>query len=212
MGSHVDVVELIDLRTGNKSHELRGHVGPVMTVAWSPREGHVLATAGVDSRAHLWDVRSSAGPLCKLDANGRGLAHEGIINALKFTPDGLSILTLGFDKQLRHWNASTGNLVPIKYPRVKNNVMRHVQISIAGNAVFVPTKNCIRVMNLWTAEDSRWLYGHFNRVNCCIYREAYQELYSGGSDRNVLVWRQESSLCDDEDDNKADDAWEEEDG
>ena len=43
------------------------------------------------------------------------------------------------------------------------------------------------------------LYGHFNSLNCCLYRDVYQELYSGGNDRNVLMWTPnfQSEDCDD---------------
>ena len=32
------------------------------------------------------------------------------------------------------------------------------------------------------------LNGHYNSVNCCTFVPSHQELYSGGDDRNILVW------------------------
>uniref|UniRef100_A0A0N4YJ64 WD_REPEATS_REGION domain-containing protein n=1 Tax=Nippostrongylus brasiliensis TaxID=27835 RepID=A0A0N4YJ64_NIPBR len=36
------------------------------------------------------------------------------------------------------------------------------------------------------------LTGHFSRVNACVYRPKYQQLYTAGADRNLLCWAPES--------------------
>jgi len=188
VGSGATSVELVDLRTGNRSHELRAHQGPVFAVAWSPRDGRLLATAGLDSRALLWDVRSASGPLLHLDCDGKGFAHTGLVNGLSFTPDGLHIVTLGFDQQLKLWDSFKGKEILVSYGRVKNDVMHHVELSVRSQLVLVPSKGWVRVLDLWTGQSAGNLCGHFDRVNCCVFREHYNEVYSGGKDRNVLVW------------------------
>ena len=34
--------------------------------------------------------------------------------------------------------------------------------------------------------------GHFSDVNCCVYNEPLNELFTGGSDRNVLIYTSNS--------------------
>lgn len=62
-------VRLLDLRSNAITHSLLGNDGGVRDVVWSPRDGHVLATAGADCTARLFDVRraGSAAGLCVLD-------------------------------------------------------------------------------------------------------------------------------------------------
>lgn len=151
----------------------------------------LLATGGMDSRAILWDVRSAGGPLYNLDWNGAGTAHSGLINALAFTPDGLHLLTLGFDLQLRLWESDRGRPLLVNFGRVRSKALRHLQLAVGSGTVYIPSKGWVRVLDLWTGETKGDLSGHFNRVNCCVFREVYQELYSGGSDHNVLVWTAE---------------------
>lgn len=39
-------VHLVDLKSGSKTHTLRGHRKSVMAVRWSPHDEFLLATAG----------------------------------------------------------------------------------------------------------------------------------------------------------------------
>lgn len=39
-------IRLCDLKSGADTHSLGGHVGSILSVAWSPREEHVLYSGG----------------------------------------------------------------------------------------------------------------------------------------------------------------------
>lgn len=39
-------IRLCDLKSGGSAHSLAGHVGSVISVAWSPRQEHVLYSGG----------------------------------------------------------------------------------------------------------------------------------------------------------------------
>ena len=66
------LVKLIDVRTGASSHSLSGHSNKgVCDLAWSTACPHVLASAGMDGRVILWDVRKATGCLQVLDADQR---------------------------------------------------------------------------------------------------------------------------------------------
>ncbi|XP_026721364.1 DNA excision repair protein ERCC-8 isoform X2 [Athene cunicularia] len=111
-------VQLCDLKSGSCSHILQGHKQEVLAVSWSPHDEYVLATASADSRVKLWDVRSSSGCLITLDQhNGEksqasseaaNTAHDGRVNGLCYTSDGLHLLTIGTDHRMRLWNSFTG--------------------------------------------------------------------------------------------------------
>lgn len=189
-------MELIDLRTGSSTHELRGHSSSILTCAWSPIEEHLLATGGIDNKILLWDVRSGHSCLRILDQhnsnNKSATAHCGYVNGLRFAENGLLLLSFGTDNRLRLWETFNGNNQMINYGKVKNDVKKHVEFATSCNSkpslAFVPSEGNIYVLELFTGRLINVLHGHFNSVNCCFYREMYQELYSGGNDRNVLMW------------------------
>lgn len=132
-------VRLVDLRTGARAHSLAGHAGAVLTVAWSPREEHILASGGVDGTVRLWDIRRSGGSLGVLDsedsvgitgedgfgkgarARDRGKAHVGPVNGVAWTDHGDYIVTAGHDERVRVWDAATGaNALAHFGPIIKN--------------------------------------------------------------------------------------------
>lgn len=109
-----------------------------------------------------------------------------------FTTDGLHLLTYGTDDCLRLWDSSTGKNTLVNYGRIYNDSKKKVEI-IATNGccpdiVFVPSKTNIEVFEIFTGIKIGTLKGHFSQVNCCAFNSNYQDLYSGGSDRNILVW------------------------
>ena len=88
-----------------------------MSLAWSPRDEYLLASGSQDNRVVFWDIRKATGPLLDLDQhNGSGkgnvasavTAHNGHVNGLCFSSDGLHLLSFGTDNRLRLWDTSTG--------------------------------------------------------------------------------------------------------
>ncbi|XP_074241768.1 DNA excision repair protein ERCC-8 isoform X2 [Saimiri boliviensis] len=117
VGTRGPKVQLCDLKSGSCSHILQGHRQEILAVSWSPRYDYILATASADSRVKLWDVRRASGCLITLDQhNGEksqavesaNTAHNGKVNGLCFTSDGLHLLTVGTDNRMRLWNSSNG--------------------------------------------------------------------------------------------------------
>ncbi|XP_017825395.1 DNA excision repair protein ERCC-8 isoform X3 [Callithrix jacchus] len=117
VGTRGPKVQLCDLKSGSCSHILQGHRQEILAVSWSPRYDYILATASADSRVKLWDVRRASGCLITLDQhNGEksqavesaNTAHNGKVNGLCFTSDGLHLLTVGTDNRMRLWNSFNG--------------------------------------------------------------------------------------------------------
>jgi WD40 repeat protein len=81
------------------------HDGAVRAVSFG-RDGRMLASAGDDRTARLWDI-SRGTPLCA------PMRHEHALRALAISPDGRLIATAGDDGTLRCWDVMTAEPVGV---------------------------------------------------------------------------------------------------
>lgn len=132
-------VRLVDLQSGASTHSLAGHSGSVLTVAWHPKNEHILASGATDGVVRLWDVRRSASSLGVLDMDDsigiagydgkgtgarrreRGKSHTGAVNGVVWTEDGQYLLSNGHDERMRVWDMIGGaNTLANFGPGLKN--------------------------------------------------------------------------------------------
>ena len=103
-----------DAATGQEVRDLRGQLGEIRSVAWSP-DGKRLASAGgaetaivAPGSAKIWDAATGK-ELCDLKGN------PGPVQSISWSPDGLQVATTSFDNDrqapggvVKVWNAATG--------------------------------------------------------------------------------------------------------
>ncbi|XP_077571497.1 DNA excision repair protein ERCC-8-like [Stigmatopora nigra] len=202
VGTKNPKIQLCDLKSGSKIHILHGHRAEVLSVRWSPRYEHILASASADSKVRVWDVRRASACLFTLDQhNGDkskaaseavNTAHNGRVNGLCFTSDGLYLLTSGTDDRMRLWNSATGENTLVNYGKVNNGSRKRRQLTVSRGCspefVFVPYGNSVAIYGLYTGELVTMLRGHYNHVDCCEFHPDHQVLYSAGKDGNILAW------------------------
>ncbi|XP_044302245.1 DNA excision repair protein ERCC-8 isoform X2 [Varanus komodoensis] len=212
VGTKSPKVQLCDLKSGSCSHILQGHKQEILAVSWSPRYEYILATASADSRVKLWDVRRASACVLTLDQySGEkskassetetrvvhiifavNTAHNGRVNGLCFTNDGLHLLTLGTDDRMRLWNSSTGENTLVNYGKVCNESRKGLKFTVSRGCspefAFVPCGNTVAIYTIYSGELISVLRGHYNSVDCCVFQPDFQELYSSGRDSNILTW------------------------
>ncbi|XP_046682118.1 DNA excision repair protein ERCC-8-like [Homalodisca vitripennis] len=194
-------VYLADMRSGQKTHELRGHKGSVMTCAWSPVRSYYLASGSSDSSIYLWDIRSARGHLGVLDLNNTSQpnmrqkplqAHNGFVNGVTFTPDGNFLMSVGTDNTIHCWDFYQQKHKEIVYGNVRIRLNKSLKFDVFGygkfNVCIIPSDNKIVIYEVETGKRLNKLTGHYHFVNACLLQRDRLELYSAGEDQNILFW------------------------
>ncbi|PYH90149.1 WD repeat protein [Aspergillus ellipticus CBS 707.79] len=151
VGTSERPVRLLDLRSGLSTHGLPGHDASVLSIAWAPHQPHILASASVDNRVIIFDIRrgghnSAIAALDMDDAVGlvhptsaprsyesrpafspHARAHNGAVTGVRWTSDGTHLVTAGQDARIRVWDAGTGANTLVHFgPRVRNSVSSYL--------------------------------------------------------------------------------------
>uniref|UniRef100_A0A803PQ59 Uncharacterized protein n=1 Tax=Cannabis sativa TaxID=3483 RepID=A0A803PQ59_CANSA len=139
---------------------------------------------------------SAKGPLRQrlhpgmLSTQDRATAHYGAVTGLKVTEDGMYLLSAGSDSRLRLWDVESGRNTLVNFETVRMQTSKPIQLATSQNPslVFVPCMTTVKAFDMWSGMTSLTFCGHYESVNCCWFSSQDQELFTGGNDRQILVW------------------------
>lgn len=209
VATNTNHVRLIDLKSGSSTHELRGHRSSIVSVQWSPVSSSILASGCHGGQVLLWDVRRAKNCLLSFDMGhlkGKSkrrpmeecLAHKGAVNGLCFSSNGCHLITYGcYDGRLRKWDISKdiNTKTPFESLVKVTDVQVHLSLCNSGpslisqeEVLFVPNKANVYMMRLSDGRCISKLTGHFKSVTSCAFSPNHLELFSGSSDRAILIW------------------------
>jgi WD40 repeat protein len=167
------------MATRRRRHRLRGHEGPVKTVAFAPG-GRTLASGGVDETVRFW-ATDTGEPVRRLDPG------QSWLEALAFAPDG-RVLACGTPyESIRLWDLATGR------PVARLGEVKHGTLCLAfspdGRTLAAAGKSTtIRLIELATGQVRAKLHGHYDCVSSLAFAPDGRALASGSADRTVRVW------------------------
>ncbi|WCJ35553.1 Transducin/WD40 repeat-like superfamily protein [Euphorbia peplus] len=125
-----------------------------------------------------------------LSSQDRATAHYGAITGLKITQDGMYLLSAGSDSRLRLWDIESGCNTLVNFETARLQTSKAIQMATTEDSslVFVPCMSALKAFDIWSGMTSMTFRGHYEYVNCCWYNSQDQEIYTGGNDRQILVW------------------------
>ena len=91
-------IKIWDATTGAKLMTLRGHTGPISSVAFS-RNGKYIVSGGMDNTIKVWDTTTGEEVLTL-----RG--HEAEVYSVAFSPDSKHIISGSWDRTIKVWDIS----------------------------------------------------------------------------------------------------------
>uniref|UniRef100_A0A803MYX0 Transducin/WD40 repeat-like superfamily protein n=1 Tax=Chenopodium quinoa TaxID=63459 RepID=A0A803MYX0_CHEQI len=134
-----------------------------------------------------------------MSSQDHATAHYGAVTGLKATEDGMYLLSAGSDSRLRLWDIESGCNTLVNFETVRLQNSKGIQFTVAQDSslVFVPCMTSVKAFDLWSGKTSLTFRAHYDNVNSCWFNAQDQELYTGGNDRQILVWSS-SELCSDD--------------
>ncbi|KAJ6313130.1 hypothetical protein OIU77_014606 [Salix suchowensis] len=164
-------------------HTWSGHTKGVSAIRFFPKHGHLILSAGMDTKVKIWDVFNSG--KCMRTYMG----HSKAVRDISFCNDGSKLLTAGYDKNIKYWDTETGQGISTfstgKIPYVvKLNPDDDKQtILLAG----MSDKKIVQ-WDMNTGQITQEYDQHLGAVNTITFVDNNRRFVTSSDDKSFRVW------------------------
>ena len=176
----------LNLHSVNFSHAdlaktvFTGILDSILTVAFSPGNGELLATGDADGRIGLW--RATHAEQIKT-----WKAHENWVRAVIFSPDGKLLISCSDDYTVKLWDGATGHL--LKTLEGHSSWVRAVAVSPDGRILASASSDAtVRLWDLLTYQCVTVLTSHESFVRAVAFSPDGSLLATCSVDRTIKLW------------------------
>ena len=161
---------------------IKGHRGPVISVAYNRNTGEIISTSG-DTTIKIWSPNGVL--LNTLEG------HRDPIFALGVTHDGKTIASGAFDNLIRLWQPQKELL-----HHIEGHTDMIWQVAYSPDGRTIASASFDSTVKLWdrTGELLQTLHGHQDRVEDVIFNPKSQLIASGSDDGTIKIWNLQGKL------------------
>ncbi|MEI6235006.1 MAG: protein kinase [Planctomycetota bacterium] len=173
-----------DVSAGTIKHSLQGHTNEATGIAVS-RDNRLAATVSTDGSVKLWDIASAR---CVKTFEKDDSAEP--LYAVKFMPDGRSLIVGGCDGAVVLWSVVLGKCVR-EFPGHSGAIL---DIAVFPDKPHFLTAGEDKTLRLWNAENGQCIWSArdgVSRFNAIVLSPDSRFIFSGGlegPDSQVKVW------------------------
>jgi cytochrome c len=157
--------------------QLRGHGGPVRTLAISP-DGKLAVSGSFDTSAIRWSLeRDAAIEVLRF--------HEGAVNAVAYLPDG-RVATAGEDGRIALWRAGEPQPAAV----LEGHAAPVVALAVSPDGKTLASASWDHSARLWPLDGGtpRLLEGHTQNVNGVAFARDGRAVITAGYDATLRIW------------------------
>lgn len=164
-------------------HTWSGHTKGVAAIRFFPKHGHLILSAGMDTKVKIWDVFNTG--KCMRTYMG----HSKAVRDICFSNDGTKFLSAGYDKNIKYWDTETGQVISTfstgKVPYVvKLNPDEDKQnILLAG----MSDKKIVQ-WDMNTGQITQEYDQHLGAVNTITFVDNNRRFVTSSDDKSLRVW------------------------
>ena len=172
-------IHLWDIASNTLKTTLKGHVGGVNTVAFSP-DSRTLASGGKDHTVCLWDVPSGTYKTTLT-------AHTGDIVSVAFSSDGSTLASGSLDGSVILWDAeSLEQRTTITEHTVE---LSEIAFSPDGNTIASGSRDkTVRLWDTTTGRNIKTFIGHSGEVQSIAFSPDGETIVSGSGKVDDRYW------------------------
>nr|XP_057935313.1 autophagy-related protein 16-1 [Doryrhamphus excisus] len=123
-------------------------------------------------------------------------AHDGEVNAVKFSPGSRLLATGGMDRRVKLWEVISGRCEPKGALTGSNAGITSIEFDSAGSYLLAASNDF--ASRIWTLDDYRLrhtLTGHSGKVLSARFLLDNARIVSGSYDRTLKLWDLRSKVC-----------------
>ena len=162
-------------------HTWSGHTKGVAAIRWFPGTGHMLLSAGMDSKVKIWDVHGSK--KCMRTYTG----HAAAVRDVCFANDGGRFVTCAYDRYLKLWDTETGACISaftnrkLPYCCKLHPDEQHSLLAGCSNKQIVQ-------YDMRSGKVEQVYDQHLAAVNTITFCENAKRFVTTADDKKMLIW------------------------
>ncbi|QRW11583.1 Vegetative incompatibility protein HET-E-1 [Ceratobasidium sp. AG-Ba] len=149
-GSEDCTVRIWDADSGKMKDALRGHTGPVRSVAYSC--GGRIASGSTDGTVRIWDAET--GSMVGEPLEG----HTGEVNSVAFSPDGPRVASGSGDRAVRVWDVESGHAIG---DALVGHTLRVYSVAYSPDGRRIASCSGDKTIRVWDAQTGATCSGPF---------------------------------------------------